>query len=68
MDRQQHLEWAKERARQYLKAGDYPQALASMLSDLGKHPETAGSVEFGCFLMLAVRDVADARRFVEGFN
>jgi len=38
--RQEHLEWCKQRALQYVEAGDCKQALASFLSDVGKHPET----------------------------
>jgi hypothetical protein len=39
--REEHLQWAKERAYAYLDVGDWRQALASFMSDLGKHPETA---------------------------
>lgn len=40
MTRQQHLDWAKERALVYLP-GDPNQAMTSFMSDLGKHPELA---------------------------
>ena len=36
----EHLEWCKQRAREYLANGDAQGACDSMLSDLGKHPET----------------------------
>ena len=36
----EHLEWCKERAREYLRAGDLVNAVTSMMSDLDKHPET----------------------------
>lgn len=45
MTRQEHLQWCKDRALEYVKVGDNDSALASMLSDLAKHPETAGSVK-----------------------
>lgn len=68
MTRQEHLQWCKARAMEYVNAGDWSSAVASMLSDLGKHPETEKSVEIGGMLMLTVRDKESARRFVEGFN
>lgn len=37
----EHLAWCKERAMEYVNAGDNTQAFASMCSDIGKHPETA---------------------------
>lgn len=39
MTREEHLEWAKNRALEYVDLYDLPNALASMLSDLSKHPE-----------------------------
>lgn len=66
--REQHLQWCKQRAMEYVNAGDYTNATASMLSDLRKHPETESSVLIGAMLMLTVRDRESARRFVEGFN
>lgn len=41
MTRSEHIAWAKERAREHLKAGDLVQAFASFVSDMSKHPETA---------------------------
>lgn len=40
--RQEHLDWCKKRALEYLDAGDCQQAFASFLSDVTKHPETRG--------------------------
>lgn len=39
MTREEHLEWCKERAREYLAQGDVVNGIASMLSDLNKHDE-----------------------------
>jgi hypothetical protein len=36
----EHLEWCKERAREYLAEGDLVNAVICMMSDLDKHPET----------------------------
>lgn len=68
-DRQKHLDWCKQRALEYV-GGDNHAAVASMLSDLGKHEGTAGSVALGVTLMLAVNMHSDhdVRRFIEGFN
>lgn len=37
MDRAQHLAWAKARALEYVERGDLTNAIASLVSDLGKH-------------------------------
>ncbi len=39
--RQEHLEWCKQRALEYVDAGDLQGAFASFASDTSKHPETA---------------------------
>jgi len=44
--RQEHLEWCKKRALEYIDINDLQQAFASMVSDLNKHPETKGLVLF----------------------
>jgi hypothetical protein len=68
MTRDEHLRWCKQRAHEALNHGGYADAVASMMSDLGKHPETARSVEVAGFLMLTVRDHASAMKFIDGFN
>ena len=71
MTRAEHLDWCKRRALQYLDAGDPRNAITSMLSDLGKHPETEaeGKAMSGLGMLYAVKpDDAAARRFIEGFN
>jgi hypothetical protein len=40
--RQEHMDWCKKRALEYCEIGDVTQALASMASDLNKHPDTKG--------------------------
>jgi hypothetical protein len=72
MTRGEHLVWCKTRALEYLDAGDVPNAVTSMMSDLDKHPETKlqpGSI----LVMLGMQaimnnDAAAARRFIMGFN
>jgi hypothetical protein len=74
MDRAEHLRWAKDRALEYADAGDTGGAIASLWSDLGKHPGTAPSQEIVASLMtpLAAMGKFDSpgelRKFIEGFN
>lgn len=68
MDRAEHLQWAKNRAMEYANAGDYPNAVASMLSDLGKHEETKGALQWAGALMLMCTDRKSTIDFIQGFN
>jgi len=72
MTRDEHLEWCKARAREYLRDGDIMNGVTSMLSDLSKHPDTkplseAGFAQIGMH-MIMTRDLEGAKRFVEGFR
>lgn len=72
--RAEHLRWAKDRANEYADQGDAGLAIASLSSDLAKHPETESSVrvvtELMMPLMLAghLRSAGEIRKFIEGFN
>lgn len=71
MTRQEHMDWCKGRALEYLDAGDVNNAIASMLSDISKHEETADkSGALGMLGMVALQSgsASEARRFIEGFN
>lgn len=50
MTRAEHMAWAKQRALEYVERGELSSAIASMISDLGKHPETARSVAIGAMI------------------
>jgi hypothetical protein len=71
--RQDHLEWCKQRAMQELDAGDVYAALASLISDLGKHPDTAhvGGVVAELGTILAAAGHLDTpekmREWIKGF-
>jgi hypothetical protein len=70
--REEHLNWCKQRAREYLAIGDLNNAFASMISDLRKHPETethAGAV-MGIMLHMNghLSTLDKMSRFIEGFN
>ena len=72
MSRTTHLTWCKTRALEYVDAGDLSSAFVSLISDLGKHPETrnhaAGDV--GTVLLMAgqLGTVSQMREFIEGCN
>lgn len=72
MDRQEHLEWCKNRALVYIEAGDLNQAYASMASDMSKHSGTAGHLALGLgmqLLMIGQLSTPEAmRNFILGFN
>ena len=68
--RDEYLEWCKERAREYLDAGELPNAGTSMGSDLAKHPELKPNPHL--FLLRRMRALdggpAAVRAWVEGFR
>lgn len=73
MNRQEHLEWCKTRALEYVDSGDYENAFASMISDLDKHEETKGhlATEMGMSLLLLGGHLSterEMREFIVGFN
>ena len=73
--RDEHLQWCKKRALEYLEPGPYfsiQDALASMASDLGKHPDTArhAAIELGMMMLMSgkLNTAEEMRKFIEGFN
>jgi len=70
--REQHLEWCKRRALEYVDSGDLNQALASMGSDLGKHEETRNhaGIKLGMMMLMSgqLSTPDKMRKFIEGFN
>jgi hypothetical protein len=72
MNRAEHLAWCKERALEYADMGDVANAMASLGSDLSKHPETRGHSGMELMMMLAMGghldSPAELRKFIEGFN
>lgn len=66
-----YLAWCKQRAIEYVDAGDLNNAVASMASDLRKHPATeisANGILFAMGMMEIRRGPDAVRRWVEGFN
>lgn len=72
MTREEHLNWCKTRAIEYVEAGDLSNAQASMISDLGKHPDTIGHPAIETFIMMKAGGQLDTpvemRKFIEGFH
>lgn len=73
MTHAEHLAWAKERALEYVDRGDLYEALASIASDLRKHPSTDTLTTAMLVTSIGARaaldgDDAEMRRFIEGFN
>jgi hypothetical protein len=70
--RAEHLAWCKQRALEYADRGDMANAIASMTSDLGKHPDTRGHSGVELMAMMAVTGQFDRpgrlREFIEGFQ
>jgi hypothetical protein len=72
MDRAEHLQWCKDRALEYTKAGDITQAFASFTSDMSKHPETANhpALQMGSMMLFGghMDSVAETEKWINGFN
>ena len=70
--RQEHLDFCKKRALEYVDAGDIQQAFSSMASDLDKHDETTShpGALMGLNLMMfgELNTPASMRKWIEGFN
>lgn len=70
------MRWCKDRARQeysyYLTHGGEEEArrnaIASIVSDLSKHPETANLQQTAVVLSMTVKDKASLDRFIDGFT
>jgi hypothetical protein len=72
MTRAEHLAWCKERALEYVARGELLDALASMTSDLGKHPETLKLIDPASILVgaaaAAEHDPRKLADWITGFN
>lgn len=76
MTREEHLEWSKKRALEYIEVmfpPDPAQALTSMMSDLSKHPELKEhiGIRMGVgFMMIPgwISNIPEVRRWIVGFN
>jgi hypothetical protein len=68
--REEHLEWCKKRALEYLP--NVKEALTSMMSDITKHPETknhpGNRMCIGLMMAGSLQTPDEARRFIEGYR
>jgi hypothetical protein len=72
MTRAVHLQWAKDRALEYVGAGALTEAFTSFHSDMNKHPETANhkALELGTMLLIGghLNSQRQMREWIEGFK
>jgi len=72
MTRQEHLDWCKQRAIEYVDRGDMKNAFASMMSDIRKHKETSNhpAINVGMLMLMSgkLSNAEDMRKFINGFN
>ena len=72
MNRQEHLEWCKQRAIEYVEACETENAFVSFQSDMRKHKETENhsSLELMTQMFFGgmLSSPAQMRKFIEGFN
>jgi hypothetical protein len=70
----EHLEWCKKRAHEYVDRGDLANAVASMGSDVTKHPEglkdgpTVSALILVALMDVAKGDVQAVRRWIDGWH
>jgi hypothetical protein len=66
----EHFDWAVGRAMEYVEMGDAGNAMASLVSDLGKHEGTSGILNEDLLFLFTGEVMLDgargARRFIEG--
>ncbi len=69
MTRDEHLNWARRRALEYLPEEPW-NASASMISDMKKHPELRDHVGLQICPLFYGRgdDPTETRNWIEGFN
>ncbi len=72
MNRSEHLQWCKNRAMEYLGNGDPKNAIASFMSDMGKHPETENhkALEMMTMMMFGglLNTTPEVEKCILGFN
>jgi len=70
MNAAEHFAWARTRALEYVDLNDPGNAMASLVSDLGKHEGTAGILNPDLQVLflgeVMIGGAAGARSFIEG--
>lgn len=71
MTRSEHIAWCKQRAIEEMNYSNDPrQGIISMMSDIGKHPETNSEI-LRCLCVYELSrpvTLQSARKFIDGFN
>jgi hypothetical protein len=65
--RAERMRWCKERAVRELEYGGPSNAIASLASDFGKHPETEALTTMALLGLAHTHSDTAMRRFIEGF-
>lgn len=65
MKRNEHLQWAKDRA---LKEDISLMMWASFLSDMAKHDELKDHIALDLWVTIDMNDKDAVKKFIEGFN
>lgn len=71
MTRAEHIAWCKQRALDEMAyTKDPKQGVISMMSDLGKHPETSTTVLTSLCMMTLMQPCTEqsVRKFINGFS
>ena len=72
MNRQEHLQWSKQRALEYVDLEQLDNAVASLMSDFNKHPKLRNHMGIELTMMLLangnLRTQHEMRKHIEGFN
>lgn len=72
MSREEHLQWCKDRALEYVKLGQMQDAFVSFGSDMNKHPETSdhSALSLGTQLFVAghLSTAHEMEKWIVGFN
>ena len=72
MNRQEHLQWCKDRANEINDNGDVSGAWASWISDIQTHEELENhkAIEYGMMLLLSgnLKTHAQMKSFINGCN
>lgn len=72
VSREDHLAWCKSRALECVARGDLHEAVASMISDMQKHPLTdtraLGDLAMAGMMDAKKRDARAVKRWIEDFD
>lgn len=72
MTREEHLQWCKDRAIEYVEKNELQNAFTSFHNDMCKHPETANhsALELGTMLMIFghLSTPFKMKEWINGFN